>query len=738
MTGSGKDSDDGWAGCLLLVTLGAIWGIISTWPWPLLILPIVFAISLATSSRFRTAFRHALRQSPVSIDEKVDHARLQSACFWLAAGYALLCALTLRWQSLQWWLIPIALAAAGTRLWALSRHSGRGARLIRVTAEHLSEFLTICAIVLALYTALLGWFCTWPIDAWTLEHLRRLDERVVYVHEAIERYKPHVGALLVIFIVIYSIGLLGRSRRRNIRSGSMIASWFAGGVRWSGRLATAAAIAASLTYLATEADGPLATISLSLRDAKRVYEEFNRELTAKVDTLLRDILLHQVWVERPPAVITEMHRSHAFFEARTQYEGAAAEANKRYDIHQDAIPGISESVPTESRLPPVEPTQTGDEDQWTSLGLKKAQLDLARWSPPNFRQELPKSDDPAEETAKEDFAEMLPADRLFSTVPVLEAAKLHYPVFGEVLDVVRHSISDTIFASIRNHIVAKVSSARRTNAASDFDSSSRTEAASALHFVLLDWRPYDGQWERTTNETLQIRVASLATASSQLQTLAAASQQARLTKADAALRTRVDELRNALHIQSAPDDTSAAAVVDAAAQLMPLAQQWPVLGEPSTIQVTQMREVLKKVQTSIPDFLSVIKRTSPPSRAQREYRSTHQADLMVAQWRKEEEERRDPSKLRDSDVSPYVALLELRLYCVERTTSLVGGMRERTPEAARLQELLGKRYAEYRTRWNKRVAEQEQERLEEQQYQAERAKEQREYEARRSYEVRAP
>ncbi len=736
MTGSGKDSSEGWGGCLLIVAIATIGGFVKTWPWPLLILPAVVTVALATSPRFRASTRLAFREGPANIDEKVDRGRLQTASLWLAAAYLPLCALTLPWQSLQWWLIPISFAAVGCRLWALSRESTRGSHLTRAIAEHTSELLTICAIVLAIYTLLLGWFRTWPIDEWTLGYLKHLEERIRSVHEAVERYRPHAWTLLLIVLAIYAVGLLGCLYQHLSRVSPVISSGLAGGVRWSARFATAAAVAASLTYLATEANGPLAPISISLRDGKQAYEDFHRTLSDRIDGLLRDALLQKVWVERPPAVVAEMHRSVQFIEARRKYEHAAAEATNRYGIRSEALADVPESMAAEPRHVPDKPNEGSDEDLWTPRSLNQAKLDVARWPTADLKDDLPKTDDPEEATAKETFAEMVPADRLFAAVPVIEAVRLHYPVFGELLDVVKHSISDALFDSIHSRVVRRVAETRRTNVASDFDFNARAEVTAVLPPLSFDWRRYDAEWTIRTRETLERYVLSLNVAYAQVQAKADATQRAWIAKLIVVLKTRAAELRSALQVQSPSDESSVAAVEDAVAKLMSLAEQWPALGEPTSDLVARMRELLWDQQRSIPDLAIVIQTSVDDSRSAQEYRYVNPVEEMLLKARMAAEELRDPQHSLIRVMPPYAALVELRTYCVERTTELVGKAPEFSPESAHLRELLGKRYEDYRDRWTKISAERAQKKIEEARQQAEQDRLRREYEA--SREVRVP
>jgi hypothetical protein len=319
---------------LVLVLLCAVgWVLVATWPWWLLLFPLVAIVVLATNPQLRNKVLAAFRDEEVDLETARIRGRVARRVGALGAIAAFFCLVGAGLDDLQWLLIPILLLIPAIRLYAMDCKSRKWPLLQRALCDHLLEFFVIAGTVLVAYTIALGKFRALPLDDTTLGKLRSLEEVAEAKHKYLEDHKPGFYALLTCLFAMFALRMAAKTWPVVRNSAARTMKLIMGAVTWTERASCAAAIAASLTFLATQESGPLRLpITLSLKNAGEDYKSFRSDLRDRADIALRYALVNRALMERPPELKEEMTRAEEFYRERKELQSEQSKAEEAFGI----------------------------------------------------------------------------------------------------------------------------------------------------------------------------------------------------------------------------------------------------------------------------------------------------------------------------------------------------------------------------------------------------------------------
>jgi hypothetical protein len=593
----------GGCGGLLLLFLfcAAIWVLVETWPWWLLLFPLVSTIVLATNPQLRNKVWAAFRDEKVDPDTARSREKAAQRVGVLGAIAACVCAVGVGLSDLQWWLIPILLFIPAIRLYAMDCKSRKWPLLQRALCDNLLEFILIAGIVLVAYTIALAKFGALPLNDMTLGKLQALEETVEAQHKYLEDHKPGLYALLSCLLAMFALRMTSKTWPVLRNSATRTMKLIVGAVAWTERASCAAAIAASLTFLATQENGPLRLpITLSLKNASEDYKSFRSDLRARADIALRYALVNRAWTERPQELKEAITSAGEFYRERSEFQSEQSKAEQNFGIRLKKDEAFPLAIQVPNADVTVEPGGVPEDlppPSWTPADLQKAAGEAADLRRAQLNEPHGENNEEIEEIAKETFDEILPAEKLFAPAPVIELLKTHYPVFGEFVDAVNASISEAAFDRLRNAIAARVSERRSAEPGMSLAASVSQEADAGSRTVLMDWRRFDGNWATRTQARLNGYRTDIARTEVGMENLATGKQQelteraARSASATVELMARVAEKTNSASLKE-----TSVKLKKVVAELLVLGSVWPALKNPSKQETGRLNEISAQIE----------------------------------------------------------------------------------------------------------------------------------------------
>jgi len=640
--------------------------LIATWPWWLLLFPMIAMLVLAKNRPLRKAVIASFIQEDVQ--PNISRARRKAAftAALVAVVSTLFCLSEAGVDNLQWWLVPILLFLVATRLYALDCQSRKRPRFQRALCDNLFEILAIASVVLVAYTIALVWLSRLPLDDMTLAKLRTLEAKVESIHKFLEDHKPGFYTLIVCLFGVVALRIAAQTHPVLRNASATIATLVVTTVKWTERLACAGAIAASLTFLATQPDGPARTpFSLSLRNASDDYSAFHADLRNLVDIELREELVSRAWAERPPELKEEMTRAEAFYAERTEFESNQSTAEKKFGIKPDgdAIPISLKSQNPSVVVDANEPFDDAPAPTWTPTDLKKAAGEASELRAARTKSSDANKHEDVDEIAKETLDEISPAGKLFAADPVIAVLKAHYPVFGEFVDAINSSITEATFVTLRDRIVRAVTEKRSANLRLSLTSAVSQEVPSGSRSVVLNWNRFNESWKMSTEKNLVRFRTEVARAEASLAMGATAKQLELIETKARATSARVDELVRAGRATNDRATIEKATLLKkVVVELLALGKTWPPLAEPTSEQTNQLNETFS--QTGIAN---------------------------------------SPQNSVSQPMTPLQAIRVCDFYSETALTQIVVESAGSAPETQKLRMAIGKDYELYQMRWRAQV-----------------------------------
>lgn len=604
---------------IYVVFLGVIWLLIVTWPWWLLALPVIGLIVVLKRRTLRQQIITGFKREEVSPEAAKVRLVTMYVLFILGGTSALVCLLAAGTDGVQWWLVPLILTIPALHLCALSSKSSKWPRLQRALSENILELLVIAGVVLLAYTIALWRFHTRALDDQTLERLTEWDKKVQEVHEGFERYKPGLIASLVLLgsVVLFRFiaDVWPVLKNASVRMTSSLMA----GLKWSGRTATAVAVAASLTFLATGPDGPLRAIGLTLKDAKASYEHFQTAIRSQVDLSMRESLVSKAWETRPANVRATLDQAAQFCEERQKFEEMRKEAKAFYGVES----AEAEDFPLSTEIPEVETavaeTPSEPSAAWTPKALRQAAEESGARVTSNKGAGGSENNEAVDEMAQKVLDELSPADKLFDSSPVTALLKEHYPVFGEFLDAISSSVTEAVFKTVRESVVQKVIEKRRTQPDASLAAIVSGQVAVDMVAVPVALASLDSSWSSVNDSRIASYGGELASAEARLEASASAAEQEKTSDAvrsayeSADLMGRIGQETHSIAMSERAE--AARSRID---ELQELGKRWPPLREASSELSAQLDEIKSRASTGsgslpgifVPDWRSPLEAIS--------------------------------------------------------------------------------------------------------------------------------
>ncbi len=521
------------------------------------------------------------------------------------AGFAVFCCLEgVQLEDLQWWLIPIFLLIPAIRLYAMDCNGRKWPLLQHPLCDNLLELLVITGLVLVAYTIALGRFSNLPLDSMTLEKLRGLEERVEAKHKYLEDHLPGFYSLLTCLIVVISFRVAAKTRPALRSAAARTTRLIATSLKWAERAGCAAAIAASLTFLATDSDAPLRrSITLSLKNATENYTQFRADLRQHVDIALRRVLIKKAWSERPREMREEITRAAEFYRKRKEF---AAEQSRAAD-YLGTVAKEDESFPLAAEVPKSDVTVDARKPEndppsptWTPADLQEAAGEGRSLRAEEKVEPSELKDEDIEEIMKETFDQISPAENLFAQASVIELLKSHYPIFGEFVDAISSSITEAAFDRVRDSIVERIIKKRSAGSVEPVAQSVSEEVTNISSGPQeWDWSRFNESWKRTTETRLVGYGKEIATAESRLEVFTAQKQ---LELLDSNARAALNVVDAMMKVAQTTDASALAvkAVIlkQVVSELREFGKTWPVLRTASAKEVSGLRNVLAQIDFS--------------------------------------------------------------------------------------------------------------------------------------------
>ena len=689
-----KPKQDNAGGCLgplsLLLVAGVIWLLVITWPWWLLVPPLLTLFFLIKTPESINKTKNSFLHEEVDSQTASFRSDFMVGLFAFGTLSAAICIFTIGLDNLEWWLIPLLAFSMAIRLRALSAQPGNLLRFRRALYDNIFELTVLAGVVLVGYSLAVVKLQTAPLDSMTLQSLMDWDDRVQRLHEWLENHASSFAMLLVILLVIFAMRLAASGRPSLTGAANIIAKWLAGAVKWLGRLSTLTAVAASLTFLATDTAGPAGSIGLKLRDAKADYSHFERVLGDKTDQMLRNALVLKAWTTAPPSLRQQLMNSARFQKERDKFEQMQGKAQRLFDIHANGPEGFPESV----KIAPKKQNEDKNVSLELPLSLTPLELRQAADAADEFAakpdHDLEGIQEAKDDITKEAFEKISPAEHLFDDAPFISLLKSHYPVVGEFIDAINSSISEAAFDAIRNAVVRDSIDRKAAPPYVPLEVSVPERITAAIGDVHLGMDRFNDVWLSKTEQSIDGYRSAVRSASDRLEAEASDRQRNQVETAYRSINEPVRllaELGDSLGTAQLTE--KAHTVQRAASELVQLGTSWPALVEPNAKLQDRMSTISKGIQD---DQLF-------------EY---HYGDLSYRV-----NQLRGPTSGSDQDLenevllampkqalalmrpSPLMMIESLRSFCEEKITEVVSASNNSAADKEKIHRVLGDRYFLY-------------------------------------------
>jgi len=497
---------------------------------------------------------------------------------------------------LGWWWIGLALPLLALRQVPAQESADFLGRLVTGLRKNLFELFAIAGIVLSLASIVLWRYESIPLSSTTIGQLRTLERRIEYVHQTVEARVPAIEALVALSTLILIMRVLcvfEPALERRVRAVGILISTV---MRWAGRLSTAFALAAAITFLATESEGSVTQVAMTLRDALREYNVLQADLTQAVDPLARENLLQRAWVERPDELVRDMPLADGFYELRNEYE-REYENFLGTDAHDEEIKrGVPTPFETIEMPPaPIPTTYDSFEDlqsSWTLDKLSGAAREISQQISAGRRNSEPPRPNVSDNVVPDLIAELFVRVDFLKTDPGIESLKSHYPVIGEFLAAIGQAAVAAGYGGIRDRIARQVGSACIAQGCKDLSTQIISEARAQLAHIAFVWSSFDVTWHDDISVKLTRYKAALSSALDDLEPRARERRREALAGAKVALEQKVGDLEN---ISNAPDFVRlrdrALLARKTAISLAQLGTTWPGRNAPTLAQKERLKDL---------------------------------------------------------------------------------------------------------------------------------------------------
>jgi hypothetical protein len=722
-----RSSDSPFGGLVLIFLIAFVWVLVETWPWWLAVPPFIFAVALIVNDGFRSRVVKIAGTRQLEPDLATLRKKVLRYALALGVMSALICAVGAGLSEMAFWLVPIVSFAVVLRLRMVTIKEGHWSRFRRALYENILELLLISVAVLVFYSIVLAWLQSVPLVTATLGKLESWDRGVYRAHEWLDDHQPSIKILLALSGLVMFLRLVAATWPALAHLAAKTSVLLVNGVKWSERISTAVALAASLTFLATEEGGPGRQIGLTIRDAKQEYEHFQSTVTGRVDAKLRAVLLAKAWNERPAALKKEMANSAFFQNERAKFEDERAKAEQLFQVQ----PASTENFPLSADLPQawvtdevpqkVPATDASPIDQaWTPMQIHDASKEAENLRPASFAEEPKEESGPIDDMTKEAFDRIFPADKLYARAPITAFLKVHYPVFSEFLDAVSYSVSEALFDSMRDSIARRVVQKRRTQPNGSIDTLVSEQVVMEVSAVHLEWTHFDEGWSERTRVRIDSYRAAIPVAEDRLEKLASGKRRQRFENAvqlEEGKRDLMAKVGRALESKQLADQ--ATLMKSYVAELVGLGKDWPAIKEATAYQQELMKNLDAQIQESLlryperqPHHSLVAGAASgaliDKAKIQSEFLSRKETPI--------ESVERHPMHLASDSPSivstPIDEISFMGSYCDEAILRDVANYADSEIESSKLRMVLGDRYTIYYNTWQNRVEEKKKQEVE--------------------------
>ena len=492
--------------------------------------------------------------------------------------------------SMVLWIVVLHLGAI-----EYSRNrSKKGLPYILLT--NLREFALTVGFVLAVYTPFSIRMRTLPLDDMTVSRLMDWETRVTQVHVFLDVLKFSFLQLLGLVVAFFILRTCERYFAGSTSTSERTWSWVLAGMRWVERFSLVFLIAASITFLGTKADGPVARISAQIRDDKEQYNELQRIIAKNTEHSVRLKVLSDAWNHRPEAVAAAMKRSQSLIESRRDLENLAAEASNKYQIKI--------AMPETTPLMPKPDDNEQQEDNLQTIFAQRGDLNARQIATllevakdPDFgNPDKEEPEAPQDELLKKTFEKLLPAEHLTDHVSSLATLSGSYPVFGEFLSTIASAFADAGFQHLKRLAIRKILATHLSPTKSSMQSTIDRSAAEVASAVQFDWSQFSEAWKNRTELKIANRISSIAAVRARLIAEASRDRDRQVATLSAEVSAKRREL---LKLSAGLEDTSLSEKADkidgALRELDALSRSWPALGDVPSTQNQSLEEIVPRM-----------------------------------------------------------------------------------------------------------------------------------------------
>ena len=716
-------SDQVLGSILVLAAIGIIWFLVWSWPWWLLAIPVTVAVLMVIKQKLRGALARSFLE--VTLDPPTARFRKQLVLLLAVLGAisALVCVFAAGTEDLPWWLVPVLLLTLTARLVGLSGVEGEPwSRFKRALAGNFFELGGMATLTLAAYSVVLMWFRTVPLDDMTLENLKEWDKYTHEIHEFLEIHSPGIASFAIFLVVLFVLRAAARVYPSWAGAAKETTALVANGIKWLERASTAAALAASLTFLSIAAGGPLIRVSLKLRDAKQEYAHFEGAVSEIADRALSKEIVNNAWNSRPIPLRNAMRQAAEFQQKRSDFKDTQKEAETKFGLEQVWPADIPHEIAIgEAVVPDVsQPGNTAPPDEaagdWTPRSIHDAAAEVDAEGSSRDAAFAPSDD--RDEIAERAFERLLPMDHLFESSTLLTAIKAHYPVFGEFLDAIASSVSETTYNSLRNSVVRAVIAQRKRGNGGPLNAALDRQAAAAAAGLKVDLHRFDEAWSVRSNAQLAGYSRVIDSLVGRLEVSAEVEQRASVRSAGEAAMAQVRKLEkaeraigdegtglkpsalllNAGHTAK-PDGSKLFQRIAglrttngddfdplriAISELVSLGMEWPALGEPSQSLRNRLDAVAKRIPEDRAAETDALDGNSSPVAAESPFSLGEGDSPELTAW----QALKHQLGIAAGPADPLEGIVQVGSYCEARLQRIVGSATSAVM-AAQLRERLG-------------------------------------------------
>jgi hypothetical protein len=575
-------------------SLAALWAFFAFWPWSLTVILGCGALALLLLRPLRRRVHQAFKEQAQAPEIITLRRGLSGGLALLAALAALACALVSGARDLQWWFAPTLLSAVAAHLLALSLTVPRGRQAVcKSLLQKTCELLLTAGIILALYSLARWRLAALPLDGVLLGRLREWQHVIQETHEWLERYKPGFPVLVALAVAASVLRVIADSRAALAGPARQLSAGILRGLRWSGRTAVAASIAGCLTFLGTQETGLFPSLTLTLKEADRVYDSLQSAVDSRAGDLLDTSLVTQAWELRPASVRALERPAAQFIQERTDYESRARRAQAAYGLMPSTVqlPGVPANTGPSSDTPRARPE--APEPEWTLTELNAALSEARRIPAPP----APRKEGEAATDISKDALAGLVAEHLLK-MGSAAALKEHFPVFGDVLEMIVSAAGGLAYDRMRENLIHGLIARRAADHTASLDNAAVVAVREKVSAVHLDWDRFTHDWQGAAGARLAQGRQGIEDARSRLDSAVRAASWERLNARLGRLRRAQAELIKLAQALGSDALLRRAQRYQALTfSVMDLGRTWPALDPPTQEQQAALADVAAELHT---------------------------------------------------------------------------------------------------------------------------------------------